>query len=112
MLDPATGSHWFPLVPGTGRSQLAGLDPTGSHHLDQWGRRPLEPVGSSPPAPWLPTPDNAPRLWPAWVAMLYHLTDSEWQPRKETVAKMLRASDLLPKTCSKLIGRAAKAGLV
>jgi hypothetical protein len=25
---------------------------------------------------------------------------------------MLRASDLLPKTCSKLIGRAAKAGLV
>lgn len=110
--NTTTGSHWFPLVPGSGRNQLAALDLTGSGTGYGHPRRGDVPVGSSAPVPWLPTPANAPRMWPAWLAMFDHLADGAWHPRFETVEAMVAVSDVTPKTCTNLIGRAAHHGFV
>ena len=59
-----------------------------------------------------PTSELAPRLYPAWLAMLNHLAAGQRRPRRETVDAMVARSDVLPKTASKLIASAAQHGYI
>lgn len=59
-----------------------------------------------------PRPDVAPRLWPAWVAMLEHLADGEWHERAGTVHAATTASDVQVKTVKNLLAHGDKTGLI
>lgn len=115
-------TDWTPLDPTGSRSRS---EPVGSVNGDWFptgSRSRVTPPGGGVPSgnqspatehQWgPPTPELAPRLWPAWQAMLAELRDGDWHLRATTVAAMTANSDIQSKTAANLIACAAKHGLV
>jgi hypothetical protein len=55
---------------------------------------------------------NSPRLWPAHVAMVDGLADTDWHSQDVITELMLRSSRIQRKTCTNLIGDAVRSGAV
>ncbi len=57
-------------------------------------------------------PTKGVRIAPAWVALTTWLADNGWQHHRTCVDVMLASSDLMRKTCSGLIWKGVRAGLL